>query len=157
MTVFGKTISEYVRFMHPFIVLIFAVGIARLTLSLAGVENSIVQWISISIVSGVAWLYYSVKAHTSGFGTYKHLLPVNVIQGVVGNFVIASGIAIAIFTGKDNVFSIPENSGGVDGKTWFHAGAHLLAGATLGALVFWILGCAIMFITKKIAPRPMSR
>jgi hypothetical protein len=95
-----------------------------------------------------------VKVHTSGFGTYRHLLPVNVIQGAVGNFVIAAGIVIAILTGKDNVFSAPEFAGGLDGKTWFHAGSHILAGPTLGAVIFWLLGCVIMFAAKKLVPRP---
>src|SRR5262249_28579004 len=125
--------------------------LSRLALSLAGVENSLVKWISISVVTGIAWLYYSIKVYTSGFGSYRHLLPVNVILAAVGNGIITTGIVIAIFTGTDNVFSTPEFSGGIDGKTWMHAGSHIVLGPTTGALLFWLLGCVVMFVTKKAA------
>jgi len=47
----------------------------------------------------------------------------------------------------------PEYSFGGDGKTWLHVGAHLLIGTTIGSLVSWLVGCLIMFATKKLATR----
>jgi len=57
---------------------------------------------------------------------------------------------IAIFTHRDNIFSAPEYSGGGDGKTWFHAGAHLVFGMIVGTLLAWLVGCLIMWVTKKV-------
>ena len=74
MTIFGKPLSEYVSFAKVFIVLIAVVGIARLGLSLAGVDNASVKWLSISIVTLVGLVYYSIRVHTTGFGSYKQLL-----------------------------------------------------------------------------------
>ena len=51
MTIFGKPLSEYVAFAKVFLMLIVIVGMARLALSLAGVENDTVKWLSITVVS----------------------------------------------------------------------------------------------------------
>lgn len=153
MIIFGKPLSEYVAFAKIFLVLIIIVGVARLALSLAGVENAVVKWLSISVVALIGLVYYSIRVHTSGFGSYKQLLALIVIQSIVAQAIIIIGIAIAIFTNRDNIFSAPEYSGGGDGKTWLHAGAHLLFGVIVGSLVSWLIGSIILFVTKKVAPR----
>ncbi|HWO02108.1 MAG TPA: hypothetical protein VNS63_22875 [Blastocatellia bacterium] len=76
-----------------------------------------------------------------------------VIQSIVGQTIIIAGILIAIFTHRDNIFSAPEYSGGGDGKTWLHAGAHLVFGVIVGSLLLWLIGSVILFITKKAVPR----
>jgi hypothetical protein len=156
MTLFGKSLSEYVRFQKVFLGLILLLGLARLALSLGGVSNSSVKWMSMSVLGLIGLLYYSIKVYTSGFGSYKQLLPILVIQGVLANSISALGVAIAIFTGKDNIFSAPEYSGGGDGKTWFHAGAHIVGGMILFPLMAWLVGSAIMFVTKKVVPTDKS-
>lgn len=153
MIIFGTPLSEYVAFAKIFLVLIIIVGVARLALSLAGVENAVVKWLSISVVALIGLVYYSIRVHTSGFGSYKQLLALIVIQSIVAQAIIIIGIAIAIFTNRDNIFSAPEYSGGGDGKTWLHAGAHLLFGVIVGSLVSWLIGSIILFVTKKVAPR----
>ena len=153
MTIFGKRLSEYVAFAKLFLCLIAIVGIARLGLSLAGVENASVKWLSISVVSLIGMIYYAVRVHTSGFGGYKQLLPILVLQSIVAQAIIIAGIVISIFTGRDNIFSAPEYSGGGDGKTWLHAGAHLVLGVIVGSLIAWLVGCVIMWVTKKVVRR----
>lgn len=153
MTVFGKPLAEYVAFAKVILLLIVIVGVARLALSLGGVENATVKWLSISIVMLVGLVYYSIRVHTSGFGSYKQLLVLIVIQSVVAQAIIIAGIVIAIFTVRDNIFSAPEYSGGGDGKTWLHAGAHLVFGVLVGSLLAWLVGSVIMFVTKKAVPR----
>ena len=152
MTIFGKPLSEYVSFAKVILLLIVMVGVARLALSLAGVENAIVKWLSISIVTLIGLVYFSIRVHTSGFGSYKQLLVLIVIQTVLGQAIIIAGIVIAIFTGRDNIFSAPEYSGGGDGKTWGHAAAHLIV-MILGSLVAWLVGSVILFVTKKAVQR----
>lgn len=156
MTIFGKSLSDYVAFAKPFLWLIAIVGIARLGLSLAGVENATVKWLSISVVALVGLVYYSIRVHTSGFGSYKQLLALIVIQSVVAQAIIIAAIVLAIFTGQDNIFSAPEYSGGGDGKTWLHAGAHLVFGVIVGSLLGWLIGSVIMFVTKKVSPRDVA-
>jgi hypothetical protein len=152
MKIFGKTASEYVAFSKSFLILIVVVGIVRLALSLGGVPNSTAKWFSITGVALIGVFYFAVRVHTSGFGSYKHLLPIYVLQGIAAQAVIIPAIVLAILTGTDNIFSAPEYSGGGDGKTWFHAGAHLVFGTVIGPLVTWLVGCVVMFATKKVVP-----
>jgi hypothetical protein len=153
MNIFGKRLSEYVAFSMPFLGLILVVGIVRFGLSLAGVPNSAVKWFSITAVMWIGVLYYAVRIHTSGFGSYKHLLPICVLQSLVSEVIIVPGIILAIITGHDNIYSAPEYSFGSDGKTWVHVAAHLGLGATIGPLVGWLVGCLIMFATKRLMSR----
>lgn len=152
MKIFGKSISEYVRFQKVILWLIVIVGVGRLALSLGGVPNSSARWISITAVIVVGAVYCTLKVHTSGFGSYKHLLPVLVIQDALSQLIVAASIVLAILTHKDNIFSAPEFSGGSDGKNWGHVGAHLLVGFVIAPLVFWIIGCLILLVLKKLAP-----
>jgi len=157
MTIFGKRLSEYVAFCKPVLGLILIVGIARFALSLGGVPNSITKWLSMTAVMWLGVLYYSIRVHTSGFGSYKHLLPICVLQSLAAQVIIVPAIVLAIFTGKDNIYSVPEYSFGADGKTWAHVAAHLLVGTTLGPLIAWLVGCLIMFAAKKMAPRDKDK
>ena len=157
MPVFGKTLSEYIQFLKPILVLILIVGLARLFLSLAGAPNSTVKWLSLTVVTLLGALYCAIRVHTSGFGSYQQLLPLLVIQNALAHIISAVAIAIAILSGKDNIFSAPEYSGGGDGKTWTHAGAHLVLGIVVFSLVLWLATSLILFVTKKVAPARRAR
>jgi hypothetical protein len=152
MTVFGKRVSEYFAFCKPFLGLIIAVGLARLALSLGGVPNSTAKWLSITAVVWLGVLYYAIRVHTSGFGSYKQLLPICFMLSLSAQVVIVPSIILAIFTGHDNIYSIPENFFGNDGKSWLHVAGHLfIGGTTLGPLMGWIVGCGFMFVAKKLS------
>lgn len=153
MIIFGKRLSEYVSFSKPFLGLILVVGIARLGLSLGGVPHSTVKWLSITAVMWIGVLYFSIQIQASGFGSYKQLLPIFVLQSLVAQLVIVPAIVLAIFTGNDNIYSSPEFSFGADGKTWLHAGAHLTLGITIGPLLGWAVGCLILYATQKLLTR----
>ena len=151
MTIFGKRLSEYASFASLFLGLIFIVGIARLGLSLAGVGNATTKWFSITVVTLVGIVYYGVRVHTSGFGSYKQLLPIYFLQSLIAQAIVIAGIVLAISNGKDNVFSAPEYSGGGDGKNWGHVAAHAVLGLIAGPLVAWLIGSLIMLVTKKVS------
>jgi hypothetical protein len=157
MTIFDKTLSQYLNFQRAILLLIMAVGLGRLILSLAGVSNSATKWLSISVVTLLGLIYYAIRVHTTGFGSYKQLLPLIFIQSVVSQGIVMTGIVIAIFMHKDNVFSAPEYSGGTDGKTWLHVAAHLIAGLVIGPLVGWLIGSGLLFVVKKVAPQAKAK
>jgi len=150
MNIFGKSLSDYVKFEGGFLILVLVVGLARLALSLVGVPNSTAKFLSLTVLFLLGMIYYSVRVYTSGFGSYKQLLPVLALPVIIGTCIIIGGIVIAILTGKDNIFSAPEYSPGkVDGKTWGHAGAHVVAMIVV-PLILWAVGSLIMFVTKKL-------
>lgn len=151
MIIFGKRLSEYFAFCKMFLVLILVVGITRLALSLGAGSNSIAKWLSITALIWIGTLYYAIRVHTSGFGSYKQLLPICVLQALAAQLIIVPGIILAIFTGKDNIYSIPESFfSRTDGKSWLHVGLHLVVGTTIAPLLGWLVGSVIMFATKKM-------
>jgi hypothetical protein len=149
---FGKPFSAYVRFAGVSLAIIAAVALLRLVLSLAGVSNDAAKWVSATVAVLVCALVWSARVHTTGFGSYKQILPVVWLQAVTSNVIIIAAIALAIFTGKDNIFTAPEFAGGQDGKNWFpHVFGHVLAGFIIGPLVLWGLGSLVMLVTKKVS------
>ena len=150
MKIFGKTIPEYVSFAKGILILALVVGLARLVLSLAGVSNSADKFLSLTAVMLIGLVYFSIRVHTTGFGSYIQLLPVLALQWIVSQSIIIAGIVIAITTSKDNIFSAPEYSPRADGRNLGHAIAHVIAMVVL-PVISWLIGCVIMFITKKIA------
>ena len=157
MKIFGKSISEYFAFQTPIVILILVVGLGRLGLSLAGLPTSTVRWLSLTALSLVGIIYCAVKVPRTGFGTYKHLLPLFVVQAATANIIIAGGIALATITGKENIYSLPDYSGPMAQSPWLHAGAHLLDGFVVGPLIGWLIGSAIMFFVKKASPAQSTR
>jgi len=152
MKILGKSVSEYFAFQKIIMILIIVAGLGRLSLSLAGVPESIVKWVSLTAMAIVGIVYCGVWVPQKGFGGYKHLLPLYVMQAGTGNFIIAGGIGLAAVTGTNNIYSAPEYSGPMAGSPWLHAGAHILDGLVLGPLVGWVIGSAIMFVVKKLSP-----
>jgi hypothetical protein len=149
MKIFGKTLSEYIVFQKIILILIVVVGVARLGLSLAGVPNSTARWLSITAVMALGMLYCAIRVHTSGFGSYRQLLPLLFIQALLAHLIVIAGILIAMYTGRDNIFSAPEYSGGGDGKNWLHVLAHLVLGGVLTPVLSWGICSLIMWMTKK--------
>ena len=153
MTIFGKSLSEYARFQKAILWFIAIVGLGRLALSLAGIPNATTKLVSVSVATLLGWLYVSYKVSKSQFGSYKQLLPLIAIQNLTANIVISAAVALAILTGKGNIYTAPEYSGGADGKTWGHAGAHLFLATIVFSLVGWGLGSLVLFIARKTSAK----
>jgi hypothetical protein len=68
MKPFGKTFSEYVQFQEILLVVTGVVGLIRLGLSLAGVEDSLATYFSMTVVQLAGLIYYAIRVHTTGFG-----------------------------------------------------------------------------------------
>jgi len=150
---FGKTAAQYLGFQKVLLVLIVLAFLVRLALSLAGTPNSAAKWISVTVVLLAGVVYYGVAVHTRGFGSYKQLYPLVLFQSVLAEGLVALAIVLAIFTGRDNIYTAPEYSGGGDGKNWLHVVAHLVIGAVVFPLVSWGVSSLVLLVTKKVAPR----
>jgi hypothetical protein len=153
MTVFGKPLSAYWNFSKIVAILILVVGILRLGLSLSGQPNSTTRLLAMNAVLFLGVIYLSVRIHLSGFGSYKQLLPSIAIPNTALHAVAITGIVIGMITGHDNVFTSPEFAFGQDGKTLLHVAAHLVIGIPVASIINWLIGCLILFITKKVVRR----
>jgi hypothetical protein len=150
--VFGKKLSEYIRFESWVLILIAVVWAVRLGLSLTGTPYASARWVSVNIVILVGLIWASIAVHTSGFGSYKQLLGLFFFQAVVQHWLIALAILFAIVTGTQNIYTAPEVSGGGDGANWIHFVAHAVAAALLVPLAMWLFGSIILFVTKRVKP-----
>jgi hypothetical protein len=153
---FGKRVSEYLGFQKAWLVLLAVVGLGRLGLSLAGLPDRTVMWLSMTVVGWAAVFYYGVAVHTRGFGSYKHLLPLMIFQVVLVQAIAVFGILLAI-AGLPNIYAAPEYSGPPFARSanqWTHALAHLTIGIVVPVLLGWGVGSLVLLITKKVARRP---
>ena len=153
---FGKRISEYLAFQKAWLALIAVVGLARLGLSLAGLPDRTVMWLSMTVVGWAAVLYYGVAVHTKGFGSYRQLLPLMLFQVVLVQAIAVFGILLAI-GGYANIYAAPEYSGPPFARSpnqWSHALAHLTIGIVAPVLLGWGVASLVLLITKKVSRRP---
>ena len=148
---FGKKFSQYIQFELWILVLIAATWGVRLGLSLAGTSFSTTRWVSINIVLLLGLIYCSIAVHTSGFGSYKQLFGLLLIQTAFAHILIGLAITLGIVTGTGNAFTAPEVFGGSDGRTWIHVAAHLI-GAVILPVITWLIGSVILFAAKRIKP-----
>jgi len=151
MSIFGRRLSDYVKFCWPFLLLVAIAGATRLALSLGGVSNSTAKWFSMTALVWIGVLFYSVRVHLSRFGGYKQLLVICALMNLIAQGIAISGIVLAIFTGTNNIFSSPEFAFGGNGATWLHAIAHLFIGTTLGSLVPWAVGSGILAGVRRLS------
>lgn len=150
---FGKRVSEYLAFQKEMLAILAVVGLARLGLSLAGVPDSTVAWLSMNVVTWAAALYYGVAVHTRGFGSYKQILPLAFFQIVLQQAIAVLGILLAI-AGYPNVYAAPEFSFGAQSQ-WVHLLSHLTIGIIVPPFLLWGVASLVMLVTKKVAPRPV--
>jgi hypothetical protein len=150
MHIFGKTVGDYLRFAAGVVALVVVVGVVRLALDLGGVPVSSVRFVSVTTMALLGVVYLGVRTHTSGFGSYRQLLPLMVITLGSASWVSGAAVVLAIATGTDNIYSIPEYSGGQDGKTFFHAFAHFFIAPFVAGLVAWGLASIVMLLTKAV-------
>ena len=152
---FGKPVSAYLRFQKPWLIVIAAVGLARLGLSLAGLPDGIVMFFSMTAAGWLAVLYYGVAAHTRRFGSYKQLLPLMIFQVALVQAIAVAGILLAI-AGQPNIYAAPEFSGPPFARSanqWSHALAHLTIGMVAPVLLWWGVACLILAITRRLTRR----
>jgi hypothetical protein len=100
-------------------------------------------------------VYFAIRVHTTGFGSYKQLLVIVTLQNWSAQLVAIVGILLAIITGVGNIFSAPEFSFGGQ-SPWLHLAAHVFIGTTVGSLVPWGIGSLVMLIARKMSPAPQT-
>lgn len=156
MTIFNKPLSEYVAFCGPFLILIPLVGIVRLVLSVNGAPNTTVRWVTMTGLTFLAVIYCAVRVHTTGFGSYRHLLVICALLNLTTQIVSILGIVTARVNGRENVFSAPEYSFGA-GSSLLHIALHVFVGTTLGSVVPWLIGSLILAATRKFSAPARAR
>jgi hypothetical protein len=111
--------------------------------------NSTVRFLSITVIGIIGIFYYGIRVHTTGFGSYKQLLPLIVIQNVVTHTLIIAAIVLSRLTHQVNIYSAPEYGGNAGAR--YHILGHLLIGMVGFSLVGWLLASIVMWVTKRVS------
>lgn len=152
---FGKPVFEYLRFQRVVLALLVGVGLARLGLSLAGLPDASVRWLSMNVVLWGGTLYYGIAAERAGFGRYKQLLPLVFFQLLPFHGIAVLGILLAV-AGLPNIYAAPEFSPPFGaGSQWVHALAHLTIGMAVPTLLLWGVAALAFRTTKALSRRPV--
>jgi hypothetical protein len=143
---FGRSLPEWARFMRPVLVALVAVGLARGLLSVAGFDR-LAELASTTALVLVGSLYAGVRVAVSGFGSYRHLFPMVLVQGFVANLLSALGV-LAAAAGLSNIYATPEHSNLPNYLP--HAIGHVIGGLTLVPAATWILASAALLGTRAL-------
>jgi hypothetical protein len=83
VSIFGKTLAEYARFVRVGIILILLMGVARFIVGVSGVPyEKATHFVSITLLTLLLALVYGHKAAASKFGSYRQLLPATALLAV---------------------------------------------------------------------------
>lgn len=126
-----------------------AIGLARLGLSLSGVPDGVVRWLSMNVVGWSAALAYGAVARGSVKG-YRALLPFAFRQALVFHAIAVLGILLTI-AGLPNIYGALEFSGPAAQSQWLHALAHLTIGLLAATLLWWGASCLSLLVGRRLA------
>jgi hypothetical protein len=146
----AKKASDYVSFHWGILALILLAALGRLTASLAGAPPSQARWLSATamLLAGAVWAGWRVQR--AGFGAFKELYLLLLVQGLAAHPVASLGIAIGVLTGTDNVYTVPEFASPFGARTWGHALGHLVL-IPIGTVPLWLLGSLALLVSRKVA------
>ena len=85
----GKPLSAYLAFAKPVLALIAVVWLLRLGLSMAGIPVGAVRFVSVTGVVLLGALYFGWAVGQKGFGSFKQLYGLNLIQGIFSQTLVA--------------------------------------------------------------------
>ena len=126
------------------------------------------KFLSVTGVLVLGALYYGWAVVREGFGSFKQLYGLNLVQGVFSQTLVALAIVLAMVIGQDNIYTTPEfypPAQGIsvlglplppDGKNFGHAIEHIVVAGAIGfPIIGWLLGSLVLLATRKSA-RPAS-
>jgi len=157
---FGKPLAYYARLQAPALIAVLVVFLFRMLMPALGIPDSFGKVLSLTLVQLLALPYYALLAKREGLG-FRHLYAMGLLQSLFSQTLVALAIAGGIFTGQDNIYTIPEfypaatqGPGGpfpMDGKNWMHAGAHIVfAGLLVLPVIFWAISSICLLIARRV-------
>jgi hypothetical protein len=141
--------SEGVVFRRAALAVLAGVGLARLGLSLAGMPDAVVRWLSMNAVAWLAALAYGAVVRRSA-GGYRRLLPFAFFQALVFHAIAVAGILLTL-AGLPNIYAAPGYSGPASQNEWLHAAAHLTIGMLAATLLWWGAASVSLLVGRKLA------
>ncbi|MGH9463272.1 MAG: hypothetical protein ACRD1X_18865 [Vicinamibacteria bacterium] len=111
MSLWGKNLSDYLHFVRTGIVVILVIlvmGVIRFIVGASGVPyDRATHLVSMTIVTLLAALIYGQRARASGFGGYRHLLPLAILLAATMYGFIIVAILVEGLSGIHGYFHSP--------------------------------------------------
>ena len=160
MTIFGKPLREYARFVRVGIVLILLMGVVRFVVGISGVPyERATHFVSLTITTLILAVVYGARAAAVRFGGYRHLLPMVALLAVTMYGFIVAAILVEALGGIHGYFHAPGHGlvpGGIAVRD--HIVGQLLA-MLFSTGAFWVLAAlgfagyrAVGFLASRRAP-----
>lgn len=150
LTLFGRPLVDYVRFQRWLLILTGVVVAGKLALSLSGAPRPLLRFLSVEALLAMSAVYYAIRLARSGWGA-RALFVLIANQTLLANLLIALAVALAILTGRHNVFSAvpPSALWGDDGRAWSHVAAHAFAAPVVVAGVLWLAALVVWVAARR--------
>jgi hypothetical protein len=154
MVFFGKKEREYFRFVWKGLIAIVAMGVIRFVIGISGVPyEKATHLVSLSVLTAFLFVVYGHRAAATGFGTYRHLLPMAFALSVTMYGFIILAILTEGLTGLPGYFhvhSLHAMAANVDAvpalaqviPTFMNVPTHI-AGQVLAMVVFGFAGWGV--------------
>lgn len=127
MTLFGKSLRDYLVFTRVGIALILLMGMARFLVGLSGIPyDKVTHLLSLTILTSLLSLLYGQKAAQTGFGRYRRLLPAVFMFSVTMYGFIVAAILVQGLSGIHGYFHSP-GSGMMPMNMQSHIGGQQIA------------------------------
>ncbi len=108
MTLFGKSLRDYVSFARSGVALILAMGVVRFAVGVSGVPyDRATDLVSVTILTFLLAVIYGQRAAARGFGTYRHLLPTAVSFSLAMYGFIILAMTVEAWGGISGYFHSP--------------------------------------------------
>jgi len=151
MTRYGQRLARYARFVRVGMALIVLIGLARFAAGVTGVPyERATHLLSVTITTMVLAVVYGGRAAATGFGGYRHLLPMVVMLALAMYGFIVAAILVEGLGGIHGYFHAPGRGLAPGGMSVLsHIGGQLLA-MTFSIGPFWLLAAVGFALSRYL-------
>ncbi len=153
MKIGGHRMREHLRLLAPFFAFIAAVWLIRMTLWSAGAPAWLVRLVSVTVATALSIMLTAFLMHWRGFGSYANMVLAGFLLTAWSELLIAGAIKLAVVTGTDNVYTLPEYTFPAgDPRHVEHIRSHLTFGIGVGTLEGAAVGCLLLWLLRMLVP-----
>ncbi len=150
MKIGAHDLRDHLRILVPLFGVITAVWALRLVLDLAHCPAPVVRTASVNVAAAVAVLVAVVLIHFKRFGGYTSVVISAFLLIGWEEVLVVLAILATVLTGWVNIYTAPEYSFG--GSHLRHIVGHLTFGLGLEGLLAAAMGCALLWILRRLVP-----
>lgn len=143
---------DHLKLLSPFMALIAAVWVLRLTVGLMPAPAWLIRIFSVSLAVALAVMLAVVVIHLRNFGGYSSVVLSTFILVAWGQLLIIGAVVGSTIVGVDTIYTAPEFSIGNDPLHLRHVVGHLTFGIGFGTLVGSATGSFMLFFLRLMSP-----